>query len=143
MELRRIKYNTPEYERVVALRRRVLRAPLGLDFTPEQLAAETDDIHLAGFEGEEPVACLILTTGEAHEFKMRQVAVAPERQGEGLGSRLVEYSETVARAADCRRIMLLARETAVPFYLRAGYETVGDLFEEVGLPHRKMMKWLR
>jgi predicted GNAT family N-acyltransferase len=143
MELRRIQHNTPEYEHVVALRRRVLRAPLGLDFTPEQLAAEADDIHLAGFEGETPVACLILAPVSAQEFKMRQVAVAPERQGERLGSRLVEYCETVARAAGCVQITLHARETAVLFYLRAGYEIVGEPFEEVTVPHRKMMKWLK
>lgn len=142
MELRRIQHNTPEYERVVALRRRVLREPLGLGFTPEQLAAEADDIHLAGFEGETPVACLVLTPASAHEFKMRQVAVAEGRQGEGLGSRLVAYSEIVAHAAGCRKIVLLARETAIPFYLRAGYEAMGEMFEEVTLPHRKMQKWL-
>ena len=142
MELKQIKHNTPEYERVVALRRRVLREPLGLDFTPEQLAEEAEDIHLAGFEGETPIACLILTPVSAQEFQMRQVAVAPERQGEGVGSTLVAYSETTARAEGCRKIVLLARETAIPFYLRAGYEAMGEMFEEVTLPHRKMQKWL-
>jgi predicted GNAT family N-acyltransferase len=143
MELKRIQHNTPEYERVVALRRRVLRAPLGLDFTAEQLATEADSIHLAGFEGETPVACLILTPVSAEEWKMRQVAVAPERQGEGLGSRLVAYCEDVARAGGCAQITLHARETAVPFYLRAGYEAEGETFEEVTVPHRKMTKWLK
>ena len=143
MELKRIKPDTPEYERVVALRLRVLREPLGLDFTPEQLASEAEDIHLAGFEGETAVACLLLTPASAEQFKMRQVAVTPERQGEGLGSRLVEYAETIARAAGCRQIILMARETAIPFYLRAGYETVGEWVVEVTLPHRKMQKWLR
>lgn len=142
MELKQIKHNTPEYERVVALRRRVLRAPLGLDFTPEQLAAEAAEIHLAGFEGETPIASLILTPVSVQEFRMRQVAVAPERQGAGLGRRIVDYSETVVRAAGGRQITLHARETVVPFYLRAGYETVGETFEEVTVPHRKMQKWL-
>ena len=143
MELKQIKHNTPEYERVVDLRRRVLREPLGLDFTPEQLADEAEDIHLAGFEGETPIACLILTPVSAREFRMRQVAVAPERQGAGFGRSIVDYSEAVVRARGGRRITLHARETVVPFYLRAGYETVGETFEEVTLPHRKMHKWLR
>lgn len=143
MNFKEVKHNTPEYERIVALRRRVLREPLGLDFTPEQLAAEAGDIHLAGFEAEMPVACLILTPASAEEWKMRQVAVAPEQQGTGLGTRLVAYSEEVARAAGCRRITLHARETVVPFYERLGYEAVGDIFEEVTIPHRKMFKWLK
>ena len=143
MELRQIQHNTPEYARVVALRDRVLRAPLGLAFTPEQLAEEADDIHLACFEGETPIACLVLTPVSPQVFKMRQVAVAPERQGEGLGRKIVEYSETVARAAGGEQITLHARETVVPFYLRIGYAVVGEPFEEVTLPHREMQKWLR
>ena len=143
MELKQIKHNTAEYERIVALRRCILRTPLGLDFTPEQLAAESEDIHLAGFEGETPIACLILTPVSAQEFKMRQVAVVPERQGEGLGSRLVDYAEAVVRGAGGRQITLHAREAVVAFYLHAGYEIVGAPFEEVTLPHRKMQKWLR
>jgi len=143
MELRQIQHNTPEYARVVALRYRVLRAPLGLEFTPEQLAEESDDTHLACFDGETPIACLVLTRVSPQVFKMRQVAVAPERQGEGLGRKIVEYSETVARAAGCEQITLHARETVVPFYLRAGYAVVGEPFEEVTLLHREMRKWLR
>ena len=36
-----------------------------------------------------------------------------------------------------------ARETAVPFYERLGYATVGARFEEVTIPHFKMEKRLR
>ena len=35
-------------------------------------------------------------------------------------------------------IALHARESAVPFYLALGYGLVGEPFEEVGIPHRKM-----
>jgi predicted GNAT family N-acyltransferase len=33
-----------------------------------------------------------------------------------------------------------ARKTAVPFYLQLGFETVGEEFEEVGIPHFRMQK---
>jgi predicted GNAT family N-acyltransferase len=39
-------------------------------------------------------------------------------------------------------MVLHARETAVPFYLKLGYEVVGGQFEEVGIPHFKMEKKL-
>ncbi len=143
MELTRIELNTPLYDRVVALRRQVLRTPLGLDFTAEELATEANDIHLAACKDETPVACLLLTHVSAEEVKMRQVAVAPEWQGEGVGSLLVAFSERVAREAGYGLMTLHARETAVPFYLKAGYECLGEPFEEVTLPHRKMHKWLK
>jgi predicted GNAT family N-acyltransferase len=39
-------------------------------------------------------------------------------------------------------MILHARATAVPFYLRLGYTVVGEPFEEVGIPHRGMEKAL-
>lgn len=138
-----IEFATPEYDEAVALRYEVLRKPLGLEFLPEQLAAEWSDIHLAAVDtAGKMVAILMLTPVNDQEVKMRQVAVAPEQQGRGLGAALVAQSEEIARSMNFNRMTLHARETAVPFYLRLGYEKVGDLFEEVSIPHFKMRKTL-
>jgi len=136
-----IEFATPEYDEAVALRYEVLRKPLGLEFQPEQLAAEWSDIHLAAFDAAgKMVAILLLTPVNDQEVKMRQVAVATEQQGRGLGAALVAQSEEIARSMNFSKMTLHARETAVPFYLRLGYEKVGDLFEEVSIPHFKMEK---
>lgn len=136
-----IEFATPEYDEAVALRYEVLRKPLGLEFQPEQLAAEWSDIHLAAFDtAGKMVAILLLTPVNDQEVKMRQVAVATEQQGRGLGAALVAQSEEIARSMNFSKMTLHARETAVPFYLRLGYEKVGDLFEEVSIPHFKMVK---
>ena len=37
-------------------------------------------------------------------------------------------------------MVLHARQTAVPFYLKLGYAEVGAPFQEVGIPHRCMEK---
>lgn len=136
-----IDFGTPEYDEAVALRYEVLRKPLCLDFTPEQLAAEWLDIHLAGTSSDgRLVATLILTPVDSETVKMRQVAVAPELQGKGLGALLVKASEELAVRRHFRIMSLHARETAVPFYLRLGYHIIGDRFEEVTIPHFKMVK---
>ncbi|HLP93991.1 MAG TPA: GNAT family N-acetyltransferase [Saprospiraceae bacterium] len=138
-----ISFGTPEYDESVALRYEVLRKPLGLEFTPEQLSQEWSDIHLAGFNPAGiMVAILILTPADEHTVKMRQVAIAPALQGQGLGAKLVQASEMLARSQNFRRMVLHARETAVPFYLKLGYQIVGEPFEEVTIPHAKMEKAL-
>jgi hypothetical protein len=71
------------------------------------------------------------------EFKMRQVAVSPERQRQVIGKRLVEAAEVAVATG---LITLHAREVAIPFYEAMGYEKVGDPFFEVGIPHIKMAK---
>lgn len=142
MDLRWIAFGSPEYQEVVALRRRVLRIPLGLDFTPEQLAGEGKDLHLAAFEGGALAGCLMLSDHGEGVVQMRQVCVEPNRQGTGVGAALVRESEGEARRRGYRSMMLHARDIAVGFYERLGYECVGEPFVEVSIPHQEMLKQL-
>ncbi len=143
MHILQIEFATPEYDEAVALRYEVLRRPLGLEYTPEQLAVEYDQIHLAAYASDNQlVGYLNLTPQDEKTIKMRQVAVAPDWQGRGVGQKLVEASEAVARRMGISSMELHARETAVPFYLKLGYEVEGTQFEEVTIPHFKMKKRL-
>ena len=138
-----IEFATPEYDESVALRYAILRKPLGLEFTPEQLSLEWSDTHLAAFDSNgQMIGILLLTRKNERELKMRQVAVAANQQGKGVGAALVRESETIAKSLNFEKMVLHARETAVPFYLSLGYEVVGDRFEEVGIPHFAMEKGL-
>ncbi len=142
---RLIAHGTPEYDALVDLRRRVLRLPIGLDFHPEELAAESDQIHVGVFADGIVVACATLVPkrgGEETEGKVRQVAVDPHHQGHGLGTFVMEWAETEARTLGWRTILLHARAAAVPFYERLGYQVEGAEFIEVGLPHHRMTKAL-
>ena len=51
---------------------------------------------------------------------LRSLAVAPNRRGSGLGSRLVEHAERYARDRGVRSLYLLTT-TAEAFFLRLGY----------------------
>ncbi len=138
-----IEFATPEYDEMVRLRYDVLRAPLGLSFTIEQLEKEYSDILLGAYDNRNVLSgCLVLTHLNADVLKMRQVAVASDKQGTGVGKTLVQASEKYAEAKNYKKIELNARGNAVPFYLRMGYTTVGEIFSEVGIEHRKMVKIL-
>ena len=143
IQIHQIDFGTPEYDEAVRLRYEVLRRPLGLEFTPEQLAEEFDQIHLAAYHPTgHLLAYLNLTPIDINTVKMRQVAVAPALQGKGIGSALVAWSEQVAQNIPCQKMILHARQEAVPFYERLGYTVVGEPFEEVSNPHFKMEKTL-
>lgn len=143
ISLRWIAHRSPDYAQAVALRHRVLREPLGLEFTPEELDAEYDQLHLLAMDDAgQPVGCLSLMRTDERTMKMRQVAVAPEMQGQGLGRLLVNESERRASELGCDRIVLHARETATAFYLALGYAVIGEQFTEVGIPHFRMEKSL-
>jgi predicted GNAT family N-acyltransferase len=136
-----IDFGTPEYDEAVSIRYDVLRKPLGLQFTVTQLEKEWQDIHFACYsERSEMLGCLILTKINDTTLKMRQVAVKEKLQGAGVGKALVDASEVYAQTNNFTTIELNARDTAIAFYERLGYEIVSDIFTEVGIAHRKMVK---
>jgi predicted GNAT family N-acyltransferase len=136
-----IEFSTPEYDVAVRIRTEILRKPIGLEFTIEQLSAEWSDTHIACFDARENmVGCLILTKKDQKTLKMRQVAVSKICQNQGVGQSLVAFSEKWARQNGFGKIILNARETAVPFYLKLNYLKIGEPFEEVGMPHFFMEK---
>ena len=135
-----IPFGSDEQKESVKLRFRVLRQPLGLNFDAEDLAAEFIDYHVAAFHDHHLVGVLLLRPLDAGTLKMRQVAVDFDWQGTGVGKSLVKFSEQFGREKGFGKIELHARENAVPFYLSLGYALEGELFYEVGIPHRKMHK---
>jgi GNAT superfamily N-acetyltransferase len=137
-----VNYGTHEYQAVWNLREAVLRQPLGLSLADEDLRGEAAEIIVAMLDGEHAVACIHLKPVDAHTGKLRQMAVAPELQGKGLGRILMDGVEKTALNRGITHLELHARETAVPFYEKLGYTIVGDRFEEVSIPHFKMEKHL-
>ena len=145
LEFREIFHRSADYENAVAMRDRILRAPLGLSFSEAELDAESADWHLGGFDpaSGELVACLVLTPLTGRVVKMRQVAVVENRQHHGFGSSLVRFAEAFASSHGAHQVELHARAEVVAFYLRHDYKVEGPAFLEVTIPHRKMRKALR
>ena len=140
MRIEIVDHDSKAYHETVNLRDTILRKPLGLSFSPEQLQEESHLIHVACYFQDALAGCLILQPEGKDCLKMRQVAVSERHQGLGIGRTLVEFSEQFAREHGFRKISMHARETAVGFYLKLGYEVEGEPFEEVTIPHRSMFK---
>ena len=138
-----LEFGSDDYKKSIDLRRKVLRKPLGLDFTANDLSAEHNQFHFALFYNDQLVGILLLKTMKDISpsiLKMRQVAIDPDYQSNGLGSILVKYSEEWAFSNGNQTIELNARKTAVSFYLNLNYQETGNEFFEVNIPHIKMIK---
>lgn len=142
MALRVIDHNTPEYEQMVKLRLEILRKPLGLSFTKEELDKEKEDILIAAFEEELILGCCLLTKTEPGTVRLRQMAVPDNMQGKGIGRQMIQFAENVARDYGYKKITMHARDTAIGFYEKSGYKLQGGEFLEVSLPHHVMEKML-
>ena len=127
-----------------ALRNRILREPLGLRITEADFEEEKDDRHLVGvIDGKVVGGLMVRTTVQpGGAWKIRQFAVDPECQGRGLGASLMKTAEVTAVEEGITEIVLNSREGVIGFYRKFGFQSEGDVFEEVGIPHRKMRKRL-
>ena len=138
-----IEFATPQFDIALKLRDQVLRKPLGMEFYPADIAQEYDSLHLACFsDTNEMIGILILKPISNDILKMRQVAVSPNCQGKGVGTFLAKSAEGIAKRSGYKQFVLHARDTAVSFYKKMNYHSIGDEFDEVGIPHYKMEKKL-
>ncbi|MFM1794898.1 MAG: hypothetical protein RL642_1283 [Bacteroidota bacterium] len=140
MPIKVIDHGSEDYKKMVDLRMEILRKPLGLTFTEEDLSKESKDILIGAFEEDELIACCILTKIGEGTCKLRQMAVQPKMQGTGLGAAMMNYAEQLAKDAGYTKMVMNARKTAKGFYEKLGYEIKGDEFVEVTLPHFFMQK---
>lgn len=78
---------------------------------------------------------------EENQFQIRGMAVLVQFQKRGFGEALLNYCENEIRLKKGELIWFNARETAVGFYKKSGYEVVGERFEipDVG-PHYILFK---
>lgn len=142
MALKIIDHGTVEYQQMVKLRDEILRRPLGLGFTPEELEEEKDNMLIAAFEDDKMLGCCMLLEEQPRIVRLRQMAVRNDLQGKGIGRALMNFAENLARDRGYRTVRMHARQNAIGFYEKMGYRTVGDSFVEVTILHYVMEKML-
>src|SRR5215469_17461450 len=140
MALRMIDHGTKEYQQMVNLRNEILRKPLGLLFTEEELDGEKDDILMGAFEDDRLLGCCMLTRVDSRTVRLRQMAVPNNMQGKGVGRALMIFAENIARDLGYKRLCMHARTTSLGFYKKLGYRVLGEEFTEVTIPHYVLEK---
>lgn len=109
---------------------RIERQVFGDPWSPESFAPEFDDAYtwfrVAEVAGE--VAGYIIARIVAQQGEIANIAVAPARQGSGLGGRLLDAAIAAAEAAECEAVWLEVRvtnESAKRLYWSRGFEPIG------------------
>jgi ribosomal protein S18 acetylase RimI-like enzyme len=142
MALKIIDHGSAEYEQMVKLRDDILRKPLGLGFTREELEREKNNLHIVAYEDERMLGCCMLLEEDPETVRLRQMAVMNDLQGKGIGKALMQFAENLARDRGYKKITMHARKNALGFYEKMGYKTRGKEFEEITIPHYVMEKEL-
>src|SRR5665647_1838261 len=142
MALKQIDHGSKAYQQMVQLRLEILRKPLALSFTNDELDKEENDILIAAFDEDQMLGCCILTKIDDRRIRLRQMAVQKKLQGKGIGESIISFAENIARDKGYKILMMHARDTAIGFYEKFGYTIKGEQFEEVKTKHHVMEKRL-
>jgi predicted GNAT family N-acyltransferase len=132
----------PLYAQELELRYQVLRKPLGHTRADVPFPFERESLHLVLLENARVIGCVLFHAEDARGGRLFQMAVAPERQGRGLGRTLVCQLEAELLQRGLRDVHLHARAPVAAFYERLGYAIYGEPFVEVGVPHVHMRRTL-
>jgi predicted GNAT family N-acyltransferase len=121
-----------------AVRTRVFVKEQGV---PEAIELDRDDqraIHFVArcFDKVVGTARLVIRHGSA---KIGRMAVLKSFRRKGVGTKLLKRAVSTARTRGAKRIYLHAQVRVVGFYQRMNFRCVGPVFDEAGIPHRKMI----
>lgn len=128
---------TTDLTAVHALRRAVFIEEQGVPEAEEWDDLDGQAVHLLALEGETALGTArLFVSGETG--KIGRVCVARPARGTGLGKALIAAGCDRLRALGCSRVELGAQLQAMPFYESLGFAAFGPVYDDAGIPHRKM-----
>lgn len=150
IKISHISMDDPLYEQEKALRTSVLLDPIGfsfqqyLDMAPGR--EEQSEHYIAVLDhpsGPRVVGTSTLFISENKDGqrvgKVQQVCVDPQRQGEGIGRRLMIAMEARGFGElGLEQLYCHAQLEALAFYERLGWSCESEVFVEAGIEHKKM-----
>jgi len=101
---------------------------------------DQEAMHLLAYEETKLVACLrILAHAENHTMSIGRVAALQASRGKGYGKQIVaaalDYLNTNHSEEN---IVISAQHYLLKFYSSLGFNAVGDIYDEDGIPHIRM-----
>jgi predicted GNAT family N-acyltransferase len=133
--------NAAELTRAYSIRIRVFVKEQGV---PREIELDDDDpraMHFLAVDGRRAIgtARVVLHHGAA---KIGRMAVLKSYRRRGVGAKLLKRAIAAACRMKARKIYLHAQIAVSGFYQRLNFHSVGPVFDEAGIAHRKMI-WRR
>lgn len=122
---------------VLPLRLAVFVAEQGVPWEMEEDADDPVSLHAALRNGRGEIVATGRLLPDGHVGRM---AVRRDCRGRGLGRTVLNRLADEARVWGLTRLVLHAQCSAVEFYRREGFVPEGEVFQEAGIPHQRMVR---
>jgi predicted GNAT family N-acyltransferase len=140
IEVRRVT-ESGDLENVFEIRRRVFlieqKVPADEEFDEDDKRA----LHVLAVADDEPVGTGRLVFRQDHG-RVGRMAVLAQHRSHGIGRAILQELLRAAAEHNVRRIVLHAQVHAIGFYESLGFLASGEVFDEAGIPHRRMERVL-
>jgi ribosomal protein S18 acetylase RimI-like enzyme len=123
MEIRSPK-TTSEWEEYYNLRYRILREPWKQPRGSERNEGDATGMHFGLYDSNQLLGILRLDSMEIGISQIRFMAVETSNQGKGIGENLMLFAEEISKNRGDKKIILHAREIALGFYEKMGYQLI-------------------
>jgi len=117
-----------------------LRKPLNLEWSKEDLLNENKQIHFALKNQSEIVGSFCLKRINCSTIRLRQMAIEKKFQKQGYGSSILKFTEKFAIKNNYKKIIIIARLSALDFYKKNLFKTSGKIFTDVTVSSINMYK---
>jgi histone acetyltransferase (RNA polymerase elongator complex component) len=140
LQIKEINYHSEEYQRLLDFRFNNLRKPLNLEWSKEDLLNENKQIHFALKNQSEIFGSFCLKKINCSTIRLRQMAIEKKFQKQGYGSSILKFTEKFAIKNNYKKIIIIARLSALDFYKKNFFKTSGNIFTDVTVSSINMYK---
>jgi predicted GNAT family N-acyltransferase len=137
VQVRRV-CSTRELAKAFAIRKRVFVREQGV---PDEIELDRDDklaLHFLAFKEGKAVGTARVVM-RRRSAKIGRMAVLKTHRGRGIGTKLLKRAIVIAKKQGAQQIYLHAQVPVIGFYEALAFRCVGPVFDEAGIPHRKMI----
>lgn len=136
VRIRRVS-SQQQLKRAFAIRMRVFVREQGV---PADMELDRDDAratHLLALIPGKAVGTARIVIGRGNA-KIGRMAVLKRFRRKGVGTKLLKRAIVTAETLGAKKIYLHAQVPVIGFYETMGFRCAGAVFDEAGIPHRKM-----
>jgi predicted GNAT family N-acyltransferase len=129
-----------EFPHIQAIRRAVFQEEQGVDPQLEFDGLDPSLTHFLAYWQGQAVGTLRIRHLDERTAKIERLAVLKFARKQGIGSQLMQEALDFAAEQNCTKVVINAQEYVKKMYKNLGFEPVGEVFQEAGIPHIKMIK---
>lgn len=123
------------------VRRQVFQKEQGIEKNLDFDGDDNTAIHVVVYKDKKPLATSrIRFLNNKEKAKVERVAVLSSMRGLGIGKLVMSIIDNYLKEEKVLEVFLDSQLSAKEFYKKLGYTQEGEVFEEVGIPHVKMVK---